>query len=142
MNEPELREALLQQRAILTVEAELKLLRGLLETEQRRTWKLAKWTLITWIGWPVCVLLSFLLVRLFAMAPRSPGELPATPNAILNAIVQISVCIVVVGVVILPVAGVVLLIMFVSSRRSTASQFAIADRVTVLANHAQADENR
>ena len=141
MNESKLRESLLRQHTTTTVENELQFLRELLETEQRRRWKLTGWTIITWIAWPVCILL-LVFAKFLCKTGSTPSATPiAPPSAFLNAIFLIIIGIVGSAVVILPVAGVVLLMLSILAKRSAVCQSDLTDSLATSARNAPHQEN-
>lgn len=132
MSDDELRVALLNQENPMTSADELKLLRDLMESEQRRAGRLVRWTVAAWSAWGVCLVLMLLLPMWMARQATPAGQppVPATQPGLLIDLVTSTVSIVlIVGAIALPVAGVVLLILSVAASRSAMSRGWAAARV-------------
>lgn len=117
MSASKIRDALLTQCDTSSVEAELKMLNAIMQAEDRRSRRLARWTLAVWIGWVVCVTFMFLLPLLLTQS--GPPAPPQLQSAFVDAVTIVSTIVILVGAVFLPVIGSVLLVLAVFSRRTT-----------------------
>ncbi len=131
MSKNAMRESLLQQNATASVEAEIERMHGLMDAENRRARRLTTWTIVVWSAWFAAVVLMFvvyLLVPAFMAKPAAaaPPAAPAAPAAqqegfagtFVTVIVMTAALVTLVSVVLLPVAGVILLILQILARRS------------------------
>jgi hypothetical protein len=146
MNENKLRESLLRQNAASSVEAELQALHGLMDSEERRARRLTMWTLAVWASWFALVAAMFVLFLLLPLFVQPPAvQPPAAPVAqaandqgivstAVAAILRTIVSLMLIAAVLLPAAGLILLILQILTRRSaTLSQL----RASIAAIEAQ-----
>jgi len=128
MPKSEMKEALLKQSGPTTVEAELVMLKGLVESEHRRARWLRFWTIAVW-GTFFAVLAVLIVARPFRTerAPDVPvGVQPAIPAApvvakaspLMSMLGVSVVTLLLLALVALPPAGIVLLILMVLAHRS------------------------
>jgi hypothetical protein len=127
MSESLLKNQLLQQNGAVPVEAELNVLRKLVENEQRRARRLVRWTIGVWAVWIVMLALMFAFYIL-SYSPNANGSSATTmpihghQGAAGKEMVLAAIMVaVVVGVLLLPVAGIIVLILSVLARRSAGS---------------------
>ena len=129
MSEDELRKALLQKESTVAPDEELKLLRDLIQTEQRRVSRLGRWTLAAWSGWCTCVALMLLVPHWTARPAGAAAQPGVLPEALYNFIMKALAITIGVGALILPIMGVVLLIMYIVANRSAMSRSWFASRL-------------
>ena len=116
MSASKIRDALLTQSDTSSVEAELKMLNAIMQTEDRRSRRLTRWTLAVWIGWVVCVTLMFLWPLL--LTQTGPPAPPQPQSTFVSAMSVALTVVILVGAIFLPVVGSVLLVLAVFSRRT------------------------
>ena len=108
MSDNAMRESLLRQNASASVEAELKMLHGLMDAENRRARRLTTWTIIVWSVWFGLVVLLFVLYPLLAYNP-APAQQPAVPAQqaaphVITYVVVALTSLMLISVVLLPLA--------------------------------------
>ena len=143
MSENAMRESLLRQNATASVEAELKMLHGLMDAENRRARRLTTWTWVVWCVWFGVVVLMFVVYPLLGRKKPAAAQQPAVPAAqaaprdevpFIGVVILATVPLMLIAAVLLPPAGIILLILQILARRSaTLSQL----RVSVAAIDAQ-----
>ena len=124
MPEPEMRAALLQQDGPTMIEAELKLLHGLIQSESRRARWLKFWTIAVWAVF--FALVAVLVVAAPFTIERAPDvpqgvqpPIPAAPNDPVGpGAILFLIALLLLALVSLPAAGIVLLILMVLAQRS------------------------
>lgn len=122
MSEDELRKALLQRESTVAPEEELKLLRDLIQSEQRRVSSLGRWTLVTWTGWGMCLALMLIMPHWLARPAGAAAQPGLLPEALFNFAMHALAIVIGVGAIVLPIAGVVLLILYIVASRSAMSR--------------------
>jgi hypothetical protein len=130
MNESNLRDSLLKQNGVGSVEAELKTLSGLIETEHQRARRLRFWTLSVWGLWLLVILLLVMVVSSIHPVHRIPQSGAQTTTLPTNAgggastpvhsysLIGLLFLPMLVGFFCLPVVGVILLVLTFLARRS------------------------
>jgi hypothetical protein len=129
MNESEMREPLLRQNGGPSVEAELKMLRKLMDAETRRIGRLKHWTIGIWAVWLAVVVVTFGAYGFLAgPAPKAlpavqreapAGQAPPKESSpLLSAITMIVVFLLFACVAGLPIVGIIFLVILMLSPRS------------------------
>lgn len=123
MSESSMREALLTQASDPASGPGLKMLHDVVESENRRARRLAKWTIGVWIAWPLAILLAVLLYALVSRASfQAAPAAPAPPQSTFVDMFLVVVSVIGAGsflaALVLPVIGIILLVFTVLARRS------------------------
>jgi len=131
MSELELRNALLQNDGGAPSDSELMMLWRLIDAEQRRSRRLAFWSLIAWIGWVVC-LAAMVLLPLWMARPQVPAGQPPMPVAPESLLLSVSLkalsLVIILGAIGLPVIGTVLIVLHFIANRSVMSNHWLTTR--------------
>jgi len=109
----------------------LKLLRDLMESEQRRARRLVRWTVAVWSAWGLCLALMLLLPMWMAKPGTPAGQPPVPPTQpglLMNLVTSTVGIVLIVGAIALPMAGVILLGLSVAAGRSVLSRGWIVSR--------------
>jgi hypothetical protein len=131
MSEADLKKALLKKDPHTSADDELKLLRDLLEAEQRRVSRLGLGSLAAWCGWAGCALLMLLLPVWMARPATPPGQPPLPiepPSALFSLFTTVLGLGLLTGFFVLPIAGLVLLVLYIVANRSPLSRSWLATK--------------
>lgn len=95
------------------------MLKELLESEHRRARRLGVWTILSWASWGGCLSLLLLVPHINAVAAK-----PMSP--VLDGVLFGVSMAALLGAMILPIVGLVLLVMFAIACRSAVSRSALS----------------
>ena len=161
MTENSFKSELLKQNGKSAVDEQVSRLHGIIAAEQRRVRRLARWTIAVWAVWILMISLSLVVPMVAYQASRSsgpPGQattMPVAPPPVHHAsggfqtALALVMGIVMIGALLgLPIAGVVLVVMLIVSRRTAsmnqlrASLAAIDAQLRMLGAQALPNSNR
>jgi len=123
MSEPTFKSELLKQNGKAAVDEEVSRLRNIIAAEQRRVRRLAFWTIGVWAVWFLMISLSLGIPVIMA---HSAGPQPAmtvpvanhSPSGVAAVFAGVFAILYIAAFLGLPVAGIVLVIMLIVSRRT------------------------